>query len=100
MAKNERPTLSRKDIMASVSEMNDITKTDAEKATIAVFDTIRTALEEGNNVAIHEFGIFTIKNVPARKGRNPQTGAVVDIAACCKLVFKPAAAFKQNVKVM
>lgn len=100
MAKNTRPTLSRKDIMASVSEMNDITKTDAEKATIAVFDTIRTALEEGNNVAIHEFGVFSIKDVPARQGRNPKTGESMEIPACCKLVFKPAAAFKRNIKEM
>ena len=100
MSKNERPTISRKDIIASVAELNDMTKADAEAAVIGVLDTIKGALEEGNNVAIHEFGIFSIKDVPAREGRNPATGEKIDIEACCKLAFKPSAGLKNTIKAL
>jgi len=100
VAKNERNTISRKDIISSVSELNDLSKADAEAAVIGVFETIKGALEEGNNVAIFEFGTFTIKDVPAREGRNPATGEKLDIDACCKVSFKPSSGMKATIKAL
>jgi len=100
MAKNERTTISRKDIISSVAELNDLSKADAEAAVIGVFETIKGALEEGNNVAIFEFGTFTLKDVPARVGRNPSTGEKIDIAASCKVSFKPSSGMKSAIKAL
>lgn len=98
MSQTKRETITRKDIISSVAELNDMTKADAEAAVLGVLDTIKGALEEGNNVAIHEFGIFSIKDVPAREGRNPATGEKLAIEACCKLVFKPSSGLKKTIK--
>lgn len=100
MAKNERATISRKDIISSVAELNDMSKADAEAAVVGVFDTIKGALEEGNNVAIFEFGTFTIKDVPGREGRNPASGEKIDIAPCCKVSFKPSSGMKATIKAL
>jgi DNA-binding protein HU-beta len=96
----KRNTFNRKDIIASVSELNDLSKSDAEEAVVAVFDTVKGAITEGSNVAIHGFGIFKIKELPARKGRNPKTGETMDIPASCKVTFTPSAEFKAEVKNM
>jgi hypothetical protein len=46
--------------------------------------------EEGDEVNLHGFGKFTVKDSPARQGRNPATGATIEIAASRKLGFTPA----------
>ena len=45
----------------------------------AVFDEITDALAEGNRVELRGFGAFSVKNRPARTGRNPRTGESVEV---------------------
>jgi integration host factor subunit beta len=45
----------------------------------AVFDEITDALAEGNRVELRGFGAFSVKNRPARTGRNPRTGEAVEV---------------------
>jgi len=40
-------------------------------------------------------GIFTVKNRPARMGRNPQTGEKIKIKASKKVAFRASKAFKE-----
>jgi hypothetical protein len=53
--------------------------------------------KRGESVTIPRFGNFEIRERSARKGRNPQTGAEIDIAASKAPAFKPAAALKRRV---
>jgi DNA-binding protein HU-beta len=94
----KRPILSRSDIIASVAEMNDLSKADAENAVLAVFDTIKGALLEGNDVQVHGFGKFFVKDVPARQAHNPKTGEKIQVEATKKMGFKPAANVKAEIK--
>ena len=96
--KVKRPILSKTDIIESVAEMNDITKASATETVNAVFDTIKGAMLEGNDVQIHGFGKFFVKDVPARNARNPKTGETIEVAATKKAGFKPALALKNEVK--
>lgn len=52
---------------------------DVENIVNAIFDEITTALAQGNRVELRGFGAFSVKNRPARTGRNPRTGASVEV---------------------
>ena len=67
-----------------------IDKAQAKKAVEAVFASITDAAKAGNEVSLPSFGKFKVKDSPARQGRNPATGATIEIAASRKLTFVPA----------
>lgn len=73
-------------------------KKDATKAVDAVFDTILNALKDGDKVQLIGFGNFEVRERAARKGRNPQTGEEIEIAASKVPAFKPGKALKDAVK--
>lgn len=53
---------------------------DVENIVNAVFDEIAEGLAAGNRVELRGFGAFSVKNRPAREGRNPRTGEKVAVA--------------------
>jgi len=63
----------------------------------AVLVEIAQVLEDGEQVVLPGFGTFEVRDRAARMGRNPQTGAEIDIAASKAPAFKPAAALKRRV---
>lgn len=64
------------------------TKVAARAAVDAVLDGISELTDQGDTVAIRGFGTFKTKTSKAREGRNPQTGAAIQIEAKTKLTFK------------
>ena len=54
---------------------------DIEKIVETVFEEIIASLAKGNRVELRGFGAFSVKNRKARKGRNPRTGAIVEVEA-------------------
>lgn len=90
--------MNKTDLIAKVAEATDFTKKDASKAVDAVFDAITEALKAGDSVQLIGFGSFEVRKRSARKGRNPQTGAEIQIAASNVPAFKPGKAFKDAVK--
>ena len=52
---------------------------DVDNIVSAIFDEITDALAEGNRVELRGFGAFSVKNRPARTGRNPRTGESVEV---------------------
>ncbi|MAW86990.1 MAG: integration host factor subunit beta [Phyllobacteriaceae bacterium] len=52
---------------------------DVENIVNAIFDEITDALSKGNRVELRGFGAFSVKNRPARAGRNPRTGDTVHV---------------------
>ena len=52
---------------------------DVENIVNAVFDEITDSLAQGNRVELRGFGAFSVKNRPAREGRNPRTGEKVEV---------------------
>ena len=61
---------------------------DVEKIVSTVFDTIASALEEGERVELRGFGAFSVKHREARTGRNPRTGETVEIEEKWSPFFK------------
>lgn len=61
-----------------------------------VLDIIAGQLAEGGAVRLDGFGAFEVRDVAARTGRNPATGAVIQIAAGRKVAFRPSSALRAS----
>jgi len=90
--------VNKTELIAQVAEMTSLSKKDAAKAVDAVFDAITAALKRGEKVQLIGFGNFEVRERSARKGRNPQTGEEINIAASRVPAFKPGKALKEEVK--
>ena len=84
-------------IDAMASEAN-LTKADAKKALDAFISSTTSALKEGDRVALVGFGSFSISNRSARTGRNPKTGAEMQIPAKKVVKFKAGSELADTVK--
>ncbi|MFC1515820.1 HU family DNA-binding protein [Thermodesulfobacteriota bacterium] len=83
-----------------VSEVSNIVKTkkDAQAVVDCVLSNITKALEKGDAVTLVGFGTFKVVERKARKGRNPQTGAEIYIAASKVPKFVAGKALREAVK--
>ena len=78
------------DLIDHVAAKAGLEKNTARKAIEAVLAGIVDAVKKGEEVNLAGFGKFKVKDSPARQGRNPATGATIEIAASRKLGFSPA----------
>ncbi len=74
------------------------TKTMAESALDAVVASVREALVAGDSVTFTGFGTFKVSERAARKGRNPRTGAEIEIPASKVAKFTPGKQLKDALK--
>ncbi len=88
--------MNNSDLAEVLAADSGLTKTDARKYVDAVFAAIADAAAKGDEIALAGFGKFKVKDVPAREGRSPATGATIQIAASRKLSFAPAKAVKDK----
>lgn len=84
------------DLAEGLAAQTGLSKADARTYVDAVFAAIAGAAAKGEEVSLSGFGKFKVKDSPAREGRNPATGAVMQIAASKKLTFTPAKAVKDK----
>ncbi len=71
-------------------------KAQIESMVEAILDRISTALVSGDRVELRGFGIFEAKETKARTGRNPSTGATIEIPASRKASFRPSKELKER----
>lgn len=90
--------MNKTELINSVAEATELSKKDATKAVDAVFASIQDSLSKGEKVSLIGFGNFEVRERAARKGRNPQTGEEIEIAASKVPAFKPGKALKDAVK--
>ena len=83
-----------------INEVAKVTcsKKEADEAISATLAAIQKALKKGDTVTLVGFGTFKVSKRKARKGRNPQTGKEIKIAAKKVPVFKAGKGFKDAVK--
>ncbi len=82
------------DVMAAKA---DLTKADAKKALDAFIEATGEALKSGDRIALIGFGSFSITKRSARTGRNPQTGAEINIPAKSIIKFKPGSELADSI---
>jgi len=89
--------MKKSELVAIIAEKADLKKVDAEKALNAFVDAVTEALAKGDKISLVGFGTFETKKRAARKGKNPQTGAVINIAASTVPTFKAGRGLKDAV---
>ena len=90
--------MNRTELIDSVAEKAELTKAAASRAFDAFLESVTESLQKGEPVVIVNFGTFTIKDRPAREGRNPSTGEKITIGAAKIVGFKAGKALKEAVK--
>lgn len=86
--------MNKSELIDAISESADISKADAGRALDAMTQAVEEALKAGDTVSLIGFGTFSVKERAARTGRNPQTGAPIEIAASKAPAFKAGKALK------
>lgn len=89
--------MNKSELIESIATKADLTKADAGRALDATLETVKEALIQGDAVTLIGFGTFSVKERAARTGRNPQTGAEIQIAASKIPGFKAGKGLKDAV---
>ena len=89
--------MTKAELVEEVSRVSDLTKKHSEVIVDTVFRSIIDALQKGEKIELRGFGSFRLRKREPRKGRNPKTGARVDVPAKKIPYFKPSKELKDLV---
>ncbi len=87
-------TVNKSQLIEKIAAGADISKAAAGRALDSFIDAVTEELKSGEQVALVGFGTFSVRDRAARAGRNPQTGATIQIAAAKIPAFKAGKALK------
>ncbi|MEE9144880.1 MAG: HU family DNA-binding protein [Candidatus Binatia bacterium] len=88
--------MTKEDLVNAVAKGAKLSKRAAGDAVNKTFESIARAIKKEKRFQVPGFGTFTVRSRKARKGRNPQTGAVIKIKASRSVGFKPAPGLKKG----
>jgi DNA-binding protein HU-beta len=88
--------MTKNDLAERVASKTGISASQARGAVEAAIETISDELASGGEVALAGFGKFSVSQRAARQGRNPSTGATIQIAASKAAKFSAASALKKR----
>lgn len=89
--------MNKTELINSIAEKSGLNKKNSEVALNAFIGSVQDALKKGNKVVLVGFGTFEVRQRAARKGRNPQTKAVIKIKASKAPVFRAGKGLKELV---
>jgi DNA-binding protein HU-beta len=88
--------MTKPQLIESVATATGQPKTEIEHTLEAILDRMSSALVSGERIELRGFGIFEAKETKARTGRNPSTGAAIEIPASRKAAFRPSKELKER----
>lgn len=91
------PTVTLKQVAAELADKHGISKKESTAILEDMVDSFVSHLQSGNRVRIPGLGILQVKQMKARKGRNPATGEEIQIPAKKKVAFRVAKDLKEKV---
>ena len=86
--------MTKADLVEKIHAKIGFSKKESADLVEAVFNTMKTTLEDGEKIKISGFGNFEPRDKNSRIGRNPQTGEAIEITARRVLTFKPSQVLK------
>lgn len=89
--------MNKNELIAEVADEAELTKAKAAEAVDAFIDAVARSLSRGDEVRLVGFGTFLVMNRKKTQGRNPRTGAVIQIAASKQPKFRAGKALKDMV---
>ncbi len=88
--------MTKADLIDAVAAKAGCTKKEVEDVITEAFVAIKKGIKGDGRFAFPDFGTFTVRKRKARTGRNPKTGATIQIKASKTVGFKPAPSFKKS----
>ena len=89
--------MTKADLIEEVAKIAEVTRKDGEVIVETIFDSIVRSLRAGDKIEIRGFGSFRTRQRKPRTGRNPKTGAKVEVPAKTIPFFKPSKELKDMV---
>lgn len=89
--------MTKSDLAEKINAATGFSKKESADVLETVFSIIKNTLETGDKIKISGFGNFEVKQKADRRGRNPQTGEAITIAARRILTFKPSTLLRQAI---
>ena len=89
--------MTKTELVSVVADKAGLTKVDAARAVKALLDAVTACLTSGDKLSLVGFGTFSVSKRAARTGKNPRTGAKIDIPAANTPRFKAGKALKDAV---
>jgi integration host factor subunit beta len=89
--------MTKADLIEQVAQLAEVTRKDGEVIVETIFDSIVKSLRAGDKIEIRGFGSFRTRQRKPRTGRNPKTGAKVEVPAKKIPYFKPSKELKDLV---
>lgn len=89
--------MTKAQLVARLAEGGGVARKQAEEFLDTLIDTVVKTVKKGESVKIPGLGIFRLRKMKARMGRNPQTGEPIKIPARKKVGFSVAKTFKETV---
>jgi DNA-binding protein HU-beta len=83
-------------LIAAVAKAAKLSKRAGATAVDATFESLARAIRKEKRFQVPGFGTFSVRSRKARKGRNPQTGDIINIKASKTVGFKPAPSLKKG----
>jgi DNA-binding protein HU-beta len=90
--------MNRAELVDEMAKAAGISKVKAEDALNGFIESVGSALRRNEKVSLVGFGTFSVSERAARTGRNPRTGAVIQIPASKVPKFKPGKGLKEAIK--
>ncbi len=87
--------MNKSELVEKITISSELTKADANKFIESFVDVVTQALKEGDQISLPKLGTFCTGNRAARAGRNPQTGAPIEIKASRVAKFKAGKSLKE-----
>ena len=93
----KKANLTRKDLARAINEKLGFSKQSAGELVDTVFDRMKHGLLNEDAIKLVQFGTFNIRKKNARVGRNPRTGATMEICKRSMVSFKPSKGLRERI---
>jgi integration host factor subunit alpha len=93
----KKANLTRKDLARAINEKLGFSKQSAGELVDTVFDRMKSGLLKEDPIKLVQFGTFNIRKKNARVGRNPRTGATMEICKRSMVSFKPSKGLRERI---
>ena len=90
--------MNKQDLIGQVADRAGLTRSDASRAVETMLEVVTSALKRGDEVRLVGFGNFSVTRRKASVGRNPRTGAPMQIKASSQPKFRPGRILKEAVQ--
>ena len=89
--------MTKSQLVSKLADSGELSRKQIDELLTTLVDTIVKSVKKGESVKIPGLGIFRLRKMKARMGRNPQTGEAIKIPARKKVGFSVAKTFKETV---